>query len=119
MITSLEGTWLKIAFVAFLAVAGPGDAALAQDPDTSSLTGTGFNKASTNAFPAHIAKPVNPAGKPEAAEAASAPETAKLRGFHQAAGASRTHSPADIQHSRIDRERQQVDPAGRRRDHGN
>ena len=87
MNTGLEGTWLKFAFVAFLAVAGLTGAALAQDPDASRLTGTGLNKASTNAFPAHIAKPVIPVGKPKAAEATSAPEIAKLPGSHQAAGA--------------------------------
>ena len=86
MNTGLEGTWLKFAFVAFLAVAGLTGAALAQDPDASRLTETGVNKASTNAFPAHIAKPVDPVGKPKAAEATSAREFAKLRGPRQAAG---------------------------------
>ena len=79
------GTWFKFALVAFLAVVA--GAALAQDPDASRLTGTGLNRASTNAFPAHIAKPVIPVGKSKAAEATSAPEIAKLRGSHQVAGA--------------------------------
>ena len=79
------GTWFKFALVAFLAVVA--GAALAQDPDASRLTGTGLNRAATNAFPAHIAKPVIPVGKSKAAEATSAPEIAKLRGSHQVAGA--------------------------------
>lgn len=87
MNTGLGGTWFKFAFVAFPAVAGLTGAALAQDPDASRLTGPGPNRASTNAFPAHIAKPVIPLGKPKAAEATLAPEIPKLRGSHQEAGA--------------------------------
>ena len=87
MNTGLWGTWFKFALVAFLVVAGVTGAALAQDPDASRLTETGPNRASTDVSPAHIAKPVIPVAKSKAAEATSAPEIAKLRGSHQAAGA--------------------------------
>ena len=86
MNTGLGGTSFKFALVAFLAGAGLTGAALAQDPDASRLTGTGPIRASTDAFPAHIAKPVIPVGKPKAAEATLKPEIAKLRGSHPAAG---------------------------------
>jgi hypothetical protein len=85
MSTGLGGTRFKFALVAFLAGAGLTGAALAQDPDANLLTGTGTNRASTHAFPAHIAKPVIPVGKPKAAE--PAPEIVKLPGSRQAAGA--------------------------------